>query len=119
MTKQEIIDKQWDWFIVQDKPFGMNATGSCMYRGDDGSPCSVGLLIPDEKYRREMENTGPRNIGDELGWDPETIDFIIRIQTIHDSASRFVGGYQKHKFAERLRALAVEYDLTLPEGDPS
>jgi hypothetical protein len=34
-----------------------NATG-CMYRGPDNTRCAVGVLIPDEAYRPEMEGRG-------------------------------------------------------------
>lgn len=33
----------------------------CLYRGPDGKKCAVGMFIPDNKYRSEMDGTAIQN----------------------------------------------------------
>ncbi len=63
----------------------------CAYRGDNGTKCAVGFLIPDEKYHLNMEgdinalvtkyDPGPL-LADAVDTD---IDFLEALQAIHDS----------------------------------
>jgi len=55
MTRQEIFNKVADHLLTQGKPALFDEIGDCAYRGQDGSMCAVGCLIPDELYTPEME----------------------------------------------------------------
>lgn len=64
------------------------ASESCMYRGDEGTRCHVGLLIPPDAYRTAFEGCTVRELR-ELGLfftalpDPH-IDLLEHFQGIHD-----------------------------------
>lgn len=63
MTKQEILNKVWDYFITQKNPQSLNTEAdstspNCMYRTPTGNRCAVGVLIPDENYHPELEQLG-------------------------------------------------------------
>lgn len=54
MNNQEIFDTAATHLIKQGEP-GVNRHGDCMYRGEGGTMCAVGVLIPDEKYKVIIE----------------------------------------------------------------
>jgi hypothetical protein len=56
MTKQEIFDKVWNHFVVENNPPAMDTERrSCRYRTHDGLKCAVGILIPDKEYLPVIE----------------------------------------------------------------
>jgi hypothetical protein len=74
-----------------------NFAPRCRYRGDDGCRCSIGCLIPDDKYEERFENvaidvdlrTGRRSeesraICAAAGISDEDTLFAKRLQRIHD-----------------------------------
>lgn len=125
MDKQEALDKNWEWFVVQRKPQSLWGTGEeavCRYRGDSGTKCAVGVLIPNDRYELQMESG---NVGDiwvqayaltDL-FPNEVIGFLLSMQHLHDS-------YENGRFPysmpftdymrKELTELAKEYDLTIP-----
>lgn len=54
MTAQEIFDKVTAHLRKQGKA-SVDIDGSCAYRGEGGTSCAVGCLIPDEMYDEMME----------------------------------------------------------------
>ena len=60
---------------------------TCAYRGDNGTSCAAGCLIPDELYRPEMEYlpVGELVVHDHVpaSWSTH-VDLLSRLQTIHD-----------------------------------
>jgi hypothetical protein len=67
---------------------GLNS--SCMYRSPEGLRCAVGLIIPDEKYKKEYEQTNVLSLVDRFGLMldlPEglTLTDLSAIQKTHDS----------------------------------
>lgn len=88
MTNQQVFDKVLEHsrqmtercVFVQEKE-------QCAYRGNNGNKCFVGALIPDELYNPAIECTDAENAIDILYMLDkfESIDFLNRLQTIHDS----------------------------------
>lgn len=61
MTRQEIFDKVISGLAAQgwkQSTYKNPLTGvpSCRYRGDGGTKCAIGHLIPDDLYRPDLEN---------------------------------------------------------------
>ncbi len=54
-TNQEMLDRVWRHFLVEEKPAGMSSRGGCTYRGD-GRCCAIGLFLPDEVFRPAMND---------------------------------------------------------------
>lgn len=94
-TDKEIIEFVYDKLMIQGKrsygpyvKFGGEEIG-CLYRGPNGLKCAAGWLIPDDKYRVEMENV-PATIGivftalEDLGYTSQQISLIRSLQGIHD-----------------------------------
>lgn len=61
MNNQEIFDTVATHIIKQGKP-SVNASGRCMYRGEDDTMCAVGALIPDEVYHDDIEDLLPNEL---------------------------------------------------------
>lgn len=84
---------------------------ACAYRGDDGTRCAIGCLIPDELYQRGMEN---RTVNTLLHAFPELQDYIFgkynindfklltKLQCIHDAN-------HPCRWPEALRDLRAQY----------
>lgn len=54
-TAQEIFDKVLNHLRTQGKA-AVDDEGTCAYRGEGGTSCAVGCLIPDALYSSEFEN---------------------------------------------------------------
>jgi hypothetical protein len=58
MDTQAVVDKVlkhlWDQGRVSHEPY----VGGCAYRGEDGTKCAIGILIPDDIYSFDMEGKG-------------------------------------------------------------
>lgn len=54
MSRQEIFDHVSSNLLKQGAQ-SRSASG-CAYRGTDGGRCAIGWLIPDEEYRKSMED---------------------------------------------------------------
>ena len=61
MTGQEIFDSVLAHLRKQGDA-SLNASGKCAYRGEGGTACAVGCLIPDELYDPRIENWGVGSI---------------------------------------------------------
>ena len=115
MTNQELWDANWQWFIVKGRKRSVGPNGQCLYRGPRGTKCGIGIVIPDDLYRKGMEGMA---IEDNCANYPEVSVFLagvdptfaVLIQKAHDDARN------KEDQKRRLLTLAENYDLTLPEG---
>lgn len=58
MTKNEIFDFVLKGILRQGGP-SVNKEGECLYRGDNGRKCAIGLLIHDDDYISEFEGLKP------------------------------------------------------------
>lgn len=131
MTKQEILNKVWDYFIVEKHPKAYDVR--CCYRTKDGYKCAIGCLIPDELYQHKWdvpdENCGIgtgvdelyacdkdfKNFIDSLFDSKVEISFLARLQGCHDLST---GGFSEFhtSMKNNLTNLALELDLKVPQS---
>ena len=88
MNSQEIFDKVAVHLLTQPRSLTGNG-GGCMYRGDNGTKCAVGCLIPDNEYDPSIEGLfmNDRLIGKVpsfRGMTEEQIYMLRELQRIHD-----------------------------------
>jgi len=126
MTNQEAFDINWNHFVVGKGERSCIADGGgCAYRGECGTKCGIGLLIPDDKYSPRFEGVSVSGgsfayvfqqhellqVLNELGFGGDQMGFLTELQRCHDGAS----GRDFHKKIElSLRNLAVSFDLAIP-----
>lgn len=111
MTKQEVFDTVKAHLLAQ----GDQATvdGECVYwdRNHD-MKCAVGCLIPEDKYREEIEGHGVNELNNFLeeacginAYDTDVITLLMDLQYIHDAF------YDVEQWKEELEKLKETYDL--------
>ena len=97
LDKKAYLDLFWDTFGEHYK-FSIRKFPDrveCLYRGPDGLKCAAGLLIPDDVYYPGWEgqsvyaneSNGVSGFFNEK-YDDESVDFLSRAQTIHDTVAR-------------------------------
>lgn len=71
----------------------------CLYRGEEGRRCAVGVLIPDELYDPSYESTGAWSLPDPLLEtilpDGMTASDLELIQEAHDNCVSWWNGFGK------------------------
>jgi hypothetical protein len=111
-TRQEIYD------IVkthaQLQPYRSRNPGNthCAYRGETGSKCFVGALIPDEKYNpnfdercdTSIDTYSNADIREAAGISDNDRNFAASLQSIHDCTSAY-------EWPDALRTFALENGL--------
>lgn len=113
MNRQEAFD-----LLVQKSKDGMfpsqnPETKQCLYRGPNGRCCGVGVLIPDNVYRKHFDEGNNCSIEDlwaEIGdksWVPEdmTLEDLCRLQSIHDNMASTEGVWLHDRFIASLRQM--------------
>lgn len=115
MTTQEAFHRVYRHLLTQ----GHRATRysktnyvSCVYRGEDGSRCAIGALIPDELYKPELEGLGVLEImqgNQEIVALFEDVPHLLleRLQELHDHVPA-------HLWKEGLEEIADDYGLKVP-----
>lgn len=115
MSKQETFDRVVGFLVKQGKksynPESAPASPTCMYRSPTGMKCAVGVLIPDKKYKPEIEGkyVGAKEV---LELVPQrharNRSLLIDLQDAHDKCPRvaFVRG-----FKSRAKKVAKEHNL--------
>lgn len=90
MTDQEIFDKVAKHLLTQ-KAVSKDEEG-CVYRGENGLKCAIGVLIPDDVYTSSLEgNTilSVRNLYPEIieksGLATVNMYLLDALQTTHDA----------------------------------
>ncbi len=91
LTRQEIFTKVKTHLLKQGKKSWL--FGACAYRGEDGTSCAVGCLIPDELYSPNLEGEGVTSPAFDLlferssGWNVHFThrDLLLKLQYIHDN----------------------------------
>ena len=96
MTPQEIFDKVARHMLTQ-KCKAM-VEGNCMYRTPEGLRCAAGCLIPDDKYRPDMEGVlwgssrinplnGNRDSTEIIASEIGHRELVGQLQMIHDEVT--------------------------------
>ena len=99
MKQQEIFNKASAHLRSMDGPSLDDRGDSCMYRGEGGAMCAVGVFISDEHYFTDMEGGGIDGSNMRareavaLSWgqdclDAPQLDLLSDLQTAHDRGSR-------------------------------
>ena len=114
-TNQSAFNKVWQWFVIERhgqficKLYLMRTK----YRGHNGLKCPVGVLIPDEEYKHEMEGALPGGGFEKINClQGLTSDYLLALQNAHDSP-------RSNEFADsiegNLRNVAKLFNLNVPE----
>lgn len=110
MTKQEIFNKVWEHYAVNKYPLGRTPNESLYKFMSTG--CPVGILLPNELYKEEMEGTSflfvckqfP-DVADYFGQD--NLWFLLKLQEVHDICNTL------EEFINELEQIATCYNLTI------
>lgn len=116
MNQQEIFNKVASHLITQ----GVQATrkrideySSCAYRGDNGTMCAAGCLIPDEEYNPRFEGASWDLVKDRI---PSLAslplmhhELISSLQGVHDNDNSW---YTIDRLKARLSFVASKYGLS-------
>ena len=101
--------------ILEQGAYSLNkARTSCMYRGENGTKCAVGHLIPDDDYDPLMEGKAASDykILDVIDVLCDNF-FLCSMQArIHDIPS--IEGWDEAKFRERVNEFASAQGLKNP-----
>jgi len=130
MKQQDIFNKASAHLRSMDGPSLDDRGDSCMYRGEGGPMCAVGVFISDEHYFTDMEGGGIDGSNMRareavaLSWgqdclDAPQLDLLSDLQNLHDQGSRcenwsdqIVGGLERVRIKHRLRLASGETDWT-------
>lgn len=121
MTRQEVFNKVWDWFIVQKNPQSVDyEEEDCKYRifkEDKTLKCAIGCLIPDDLYEPKMDEGAGYNcksllliyptLKKTLDIKDEDFEFLSDLQTAHD--------YDFHRLEGQLISIAKLYSVDVPK----
>ena len=114
-TAQEIFDVSTKALIEQGFPsYDPDYGGTCYYRGPNGTKCAIGHLIPDDKYDPDFEG---QNATPEI-CRAARIEFLANttlaggLQEAHDVWIGALGGTNIPCWANRLREIAKDYNLS-------
>ena len=99
MKQQDIFNKASAHLTSMDGPSLDDRGDSCMYRGEDGAMCAVGVFISDEHYFTDMEGGGIDGSNMRareavaLSWgqdclEDKQLDLLSDLQHAHDQGSR-------------------------------
>lgn len=91
-TIQQAFDFVVEGLAKQGGPSFGPAPGTCMYRGEEGRKCALGLVIRDEDYRPKLEGNSVPALMNELEGTPSWslianhLNFWKGMQRAHDTA---------------------------------
>lgn len=111
---QELFDYSVGMLIQQGKPSNdcmIRARAQCLYRGVAGAKCAIGWLIPDNKYRPEMEQMVLSKVLPLCGWnniDQRKASLLFALQGAHDYAQT---NWWLIDFKNRARRVAERFEL--------
>lgn len=121
LTRQEVFNKVYQHFILEQNPHSVGSNGECRYRTPEGRKCAIGIFIPDDLYYEGLEGrtaiTVLDEIGESIGLDPMDTNFLVDLQRCHDKSSLAKDGVFDQKrevFGFMLDLFAGKYNLTVP-----
>jgi hypothetical protein len=119
MNQQEIFDKVATHLITQGVQALRNPAGRagptmvCAYRGDNGTMCAAGCLIPDEEYKSWFEGTPWGDVSYKIPSLASLTDrdheLISSLQFVHDWEDSW---YTIDILKDRLSTVASSYGLS-------
>ena len=117
---QDIFDKAWQKFIVEDNPPALNEWGQCVYRNASGHRCAVGWSLPDGEWLddkgsfSELVVNYPHLFDENMfEIDHEDLDTFQRL--LHDSLKTFSFCWpDKQVMIDSYKEAAAEFDLDIP-----
>ena len=125
MNMQEIFDKVAQHLLTQPRSTKIvNGYPKCMYRGDNGTKCAAGCLIPDDEYKSWMEGSGIYGIYHKIPSLAKisgvTLSMIMDLQSIHDTGTftdtTIIPQDRKYldeeKTRQQLKKLAEKYGIS-------
>lgn len=106
MTNQEMFDRVVAHARAQ-KRHAISHYRGCLYHGSNGVRCFIGALIPDDKYKPELEGQAATSqaVQEAAGYTPEQVVLALRLQSVHDQ-------YAVPDWEKRFRSLAAYFNLT-------
>jgi hypothetical protein len=102
---------------------GLEDWGECQYRTSTGARCAIGHLLPDSLIDRISQSNNSTRLHilmklysevDTLLGGLDNIAFLTQLQDCHDFLGWESPGFCQ-AFDSRMRKLAVEYQLTVPQ----
>ena len=101
MTKRAVFNTAAKHLLTQNCK-SVDDFGCCLYRGNNGTSCAVGVLIPDELYHKELEGN---------------FDRFPRFLAEHFPGNSKAIALAKltHKYEVLLEKLQLIHDKLLPE----
>ena len=125
MTPQEMFDKAYLGVIAQGEK-STKPDGSCAYRGQNGSKCGIGHLIPDDLAEAWDARTNS-SIGHIRSTKAYPIPEFIRtniglacaMQGAHDNCDQYDHHAFIKEFKYRMAQVAEDYKLTIPQLEKS
>lgn len=125
MNQQQAFDLTVKWLARQGHA-AMNIIGNCVYRGEGGTRCAVGIHIPDDVYNLDMDYgiDGDSSVHSLIkGWGNVIPSYIIEYQSMFDDLQRahdnnnWMKEWTKttaHRrvMHEALSGIAVKYSLS-------
>ena len=100
---------------------------SCLYRGDNGAKCFVGVLMPDDLYNPtwddpEGDPMSAQTLCEKGHIDSPDLAFAIalnKLQSIHDLSMNWDDGVKFNSFGwDNLKRWALTHNLVYPENAP-
>lgn len=113
---QEVFDTVCKHLVKQGRRAVNLSHGQCKYRASNGDKCAVGVLIPDDRYRLDMEGMTLGVIKFELECAVPAFrvdkNFLGALQRVHDFADSWdEGGGLSARGIRCLRGVADMYVL--------
>lgn len=96
LNTQQVFDKVATHLLRQGRKSQNVGRGQCKsfcaYRGDDGTTCAVGCLIPDDRYNPALEGLAAQRfavldtIRDTVDLNETTKTLLTELQDLHDNS---------------------------------
>jgi hypothetical protein len=114
MNTQEAFTKAYIHLLSQGTKAHDPVEMQCAYRGQNGTMCAVGCLIPDDLYNKEMEGLQVWKILNSYTdikklFSDVNVEMLHQLQNIHDFSPASV-------WPSRLELLAGRFGLTIPKS---
>ncbi len=114
MTKQEMFNRVWEYFIGDSSTFkSLDGGNSYAPNGMGVYSCAVGLLMPQDLYKPEMDEYAFQLVTKmfpkvAIHFGEDNIWFLAKLQELHDTSD------SREEFAHELIDLAKAYELSVP-----